>query len=77
MLDWSISYLEKGLRVGTLEPTQEKAQRDHRNVHKHPKGGCKEGRARLFPVVRSARTRSNGHKLKLMRLQLDIRKLFV
>lgn len=48
MLDWSISYLEKGLRAGILEPTQEKAQRDLRNVHKHPKGGCKEGRARLF-----------------------------
>lgn len=46
------------------------------NVHKHVKGKCNEYRARLFSVVPSASTRSNGHKLKHGRLHLNIRKHF-
>ena len=32
------------------------------SVHKYLKGGCKEGRARLFSVMSSDRTRGSGHK---------------
>jgi len=39
-------------------------------------GGYKEDRARLFSVVRSGKTRGNGHKLKHKRSCLNIRKHF-
>ena len=39
-------------------------------------GGCKEDGARLFPVVPSDKTRSNGHKLKSRRFLLNTRKHF-
>ena len=43
------------------------------NVHKHLKRGCKKDGARLFPLVPSDRTRSNGHKLKHRRSPLNIK----
>lgn len=39
-------------------------------------GGCKEGGARLFPVVPSARTRDCGHKLEPRRFPLSFRRPF-
>ena len=43
----------------------EKAQVDLIHLHKYLKGECKEKRARLCPVVPTARTRANGNKLDL------------
>jgi len=37
---------------------------DLTDTYKYFKGRCQEVRARLFSVVPSDRTRSNGHKLK-------------
>jgi len=46
------------------------------NVYKYLKGGWKEDGARLFSVMPSDATRSNGHKLKYRRLTLNIGKHF-
>jgi len=47
------------------------------NVYKYLKGWCKEDRDRLFSVVPSDRTTSNGCKLKHKRFFLNIRKCFL
>ena len=47
-----------------MQHGEEKAQGNLINMCKYLKGGCKEDRARLFPVVPSDRTRGNGHTLK-------------
>jgi len=43
-------------------------------INKYLKGECQEDEAKLFSVVLSDRTRSNGHKLKHSRICLNIRK---
>ncbi|KAK4827790.1 hypothetical protein QYF61_021743 [Mycteria americana] len=65
--------LEERLReLGLLSLEKTKAQGDLISVYKYLKGGCKEDRARLFPVV----TRGNGHTLKHRRFPLNIGKHF-
>lgn len=46
------------------------------NAYKHLKGGCHLDRARLFSVVPSDRTRSNGYKLQLKKFHLNVMKNF-
>ena len=46
------------------------------NVYKYLKGRCKEGRAKLFSVVPSGRTRGHGQKLKHKSFPLNIRNHF-
>jgi len=46
------------------------------NAYRNLKGGCKEGRDRLFSVVPSNRTKSSGHKLKYRKFCMNIRNHF-
>lgn len=54
-----------------------KTQRDLINVCRDLQGECKEGRAKLFSLVYSARTRGNRQNLAHMRFSLNIRKCFL
>ena len=49
---------------------------DLSNAYKYFKGECQEDGARLFSVMRSNRTRSNGHKPQHRNFHLSTRKNF-
>ena len=69
-----LSYEER-LRAGTVQPGEEKAQRDLIHVYKYREGGHNEEEGdRLFSVLPTDRTRDSGHKLKNMTLHLNTRK---
>ncbi|PKU47515.1 hypothetical protein llap_2157 [Limosa lapponica baueri] len=68
-----LSYEER-LREQGLFSLEKRGLRGLINVHKYLKGGCREDGARLFLVVPSDRTRSNGHTLKHGKFPLNIRK---
>jgi len=71
-----LSYEEalRELRLFGLE--KRRLRRDLINGYKYLKGGCKEGRARLFLVVVNDRTGDNRHTLNQKRFHLNIRKRF-
>jgi len=54
---------EERLKAGAVQPGEEKALEDLINVYIYLTGVSKEGKARLFAVVPSDRTRGSGHKL--------------
>ena len=71
-----LSYEERLGELGLFSLEKKRLKGDLIPVYKYLKARCKEGGARLFPVVPNDRARSNGHKLKHKRFLLTIRKKF-
>lgn len=69
-----LNYEERLQELEEPQHREEEAQGSSSNLHKHLKGGCKEDWARLFSVIPSTRTRSNGHKPKHRRFPLSTRR---
>jgi len=68
--------VERLREQGLITLRKRRLRGDLINACKYLKGGCQGDGDKLFSVVPSNRTRSNGHKLKHRKFQLNMRKSF-
>ena len=71
-----LSYEQRLRELGLFSLKKRRLRGDLINAYKYLKGGCQKDVAKLFSVVPSNRRRGNRHKLKHMKIQLNMRKNF-